>query len=150
MALCGTVLAGVLAGCELAASQERKTAGWEPTASYDQIMSAPSEPSPIQTRHWAPTQARYEKPTVSHFPSYFLDPFETRGDGVDGYGWSYMDLAAVAYSPARFVVNTVAIPVSMVKDPPWKLICTNLDQPIPECPTPACATQPAPAARASQ
>jgi hypothetical protein len=136
----GLGLAAMLAGCEATERSDRGEPGWQPTASYDKIMSAPAtQPSPVKPRAWNSTVAKYEPPVVTHFGSYFEDPLVTQGDGNDTYGWTLMDLAAVGYSPARFVVNTLAVPISMVKEPPCVLQCTSLDQRIPEC---GCAVSP--------
>jgi len=122
----------MVVGCDATAKSDKCAPGWETTPSYEKVMSREGEPSPIKPRVWSPTVAVYEEPVVTHFGSYFNDPFVTEGDGNDTYGWTCMDLLAVPYSPARFVVNTVAVPVSMVKEPPCVLQCTNLDQPIHE------------------
>ena len=122
----------VMSGCEATAKSDLNEPGWQTTASYDKIMTTASEPSPMKKRSWNCNYAAYEAPVVTHFGSYFNDPF-TDGDCNDSYGWTLMDLGAVAYSPARFAVNALAVPVSMVKEPPGVLQCTNLDQSIPEC-----------------
>lgn len=132
---------GLVAGCEATAKSDRCERHWETTPSYEKIMAAPAtQPSPIQARTWQAASATYAPPVVTHFGSYFEDPFVTLGDGNDSYGWTLMDLAAVVCSPARFVVNTVAVPVSMVKEPPCVLQCRDLDQPVEQC---GLATRPA-------
>ncbi|MFA5864929.1 MAG: hypothetical protein WC975_09610 [Phycisphaerae bacterium] len=129
--LLGLSLMIVLVGCEATARSDRSEPHWQTTASYDKIMSVPAtQPSPIENRIWSETVATYEAPVVAHFGSYFNDPMVS--DIEYTYGWTLMDLASVAYSPARFAVNTVAVPVSMVKEPPGVLQSANLDQPIGE------------------
>jgi len=117
----------ILAGCEATAKSDRMEPTWQPTASYETIFAKTATTSPIERRKWAKTYARYEPCIVTHFASYFDDEFVTMGDGNDTHGWTIMDAAAVAYSPARFVVNVLAVPVSMIKDPPGVLVCGNLD-----------------------
>jgi len=131
--LIGLVGMMMLVGCEATAISDKHEPGWQTTPSYDKIQAKTAEPSPIKARQWAPTVAEYTSPVVTHFGSYYDDPFVTQGDGNKTYGWTFMDLAAAGYSPARFVVNTVAFPVSMVKEPPCVLQCTNLDQPVERC-----------------
>jgi hypothetical protein len=134
MVLCGVVLTGILVGCEATAKSDMMEPTWDKTPSYDKIMSATPEPSPIPRRTWQHGEASPEPSTVTHLPSYFDDPIVTDGDGNDTYGWTFLDPAAVAYSPARYAVNFIALPVSMVKEPPATLLCTDLDQPIAQCP----------------
>lgn len=125
----GVLMAAVLVGCEATAKSDRAEPGWQTTTSYDKIMSIENPPpSPIENRPWTSTVAFYEPPVVTHFGSYFDDPIITNGDGNDTYGWTCFDLLAVAYSPARFTVNTLAVPISMIKEPPGVLQTTNLDQ----------------------
>jgi hypothetical protein len=131
--LVGLVGCMAMVGCEATAKSDKCEPGWQTTTSYEKVMSTQGQPSPIKPRQWPATVAEYTAPTVTHFGSYYDDPFVTEGDGNDTYGWTCMDLLAVAYSPTRFVINTVAIPVSMVKEPPCVLQCTNLDQPMPVC-----------------
>ncbi len=128
-------LAALVAGCEATAVSDRNEPGWQTTPSYDKIMSAKGTPNPTKPRSWPATKAEYEPPVVTHFGSYFDDPFVYCGDGNDTYGWTWMDPVAVVYSPARMVVNTVAVPVSMIKEPPGVLQCTNLDQELESCGT---------------
>lgn len=133
--VCGMVVTGILAGCEATAKSDMAEPTWEKTASYEKITSVPPVASPIKPRTWEPTCANPEPSTVTHFGSYFEDPIVQCGDGNDTYGWTWLDPGAVFYSPTRYVVNLLALPVSMVKEPPGVLQCTDLDQPIANCPT---------------
>lgn len=135
MVVCGMILSGLLAGCEATAKSDMMEPSWETTASHEKFKSAPPMQSPITPRTWEQTQAIPEPSTVTHFGSYFDDPIVVNGDGNDTYGWTWLDPGAVFYSPVRYVVNVVAVPVSMVKEPPGVLQCTDLDQPISDCPT---------------
>lgn len=119
----------LLAGCEATAHSDRTEPKWHTTASYDSIMSEQAvNPSPIAPRQWPATQAVYQPCTVTHFGSYFDDDFVYLGDGDDLYGWTWRDAVAFGYSPARFVVNTVCVPLSMVKEPPAVLVTTDIEQ----------------------
>jgi hypothetical protein len=134
-----TLLAGLI-GCEATAKSDMCEPGWQKTASYEKAMSKPTQPSPITQRDWLATTAEYAAPIVTHFPSWFEDPIVIDGDGNDTYGWTGFDTLAAFYSPCRYVVNLVALPVSMIKEPPGVLVCTNLDQELQVCPL---STQPA-------
>jgi len=132
MTVTAFVLSAVLVGCEAAARSDQLEPGIQTTASYETIFSLPAKPSPIKPKNWAPVKATYAAPVVTHFPSWYLDEFATEGDGNDTYGWTWVDALAFGYCPARFFVNTVALPVSAVKQPPGVLVTTDLDEPIPE------------------
>lgn len=67
-----------------------------------------------------------------HWPIYFEDPFVAKGSGrVDAdpeglgpggrnkYRWGWVDLFALGYSPARLLINTAGLPVSMVLEHPF-------------------------------
>ena len=116
-------------GCEATARSDRAEPRWQTTASYDKIISAKTEPSPIKPRQWSASQASYQEPAATHFGSYFDDEFVTAGDGDDAYGWTWRDTVAVFYCPVRFGINALAVPVSMVKEPPGVLVTTNMDEP---------------------
>ncbi|NLE29913.1 MAG: hypothetical protein GX629_09625 [Phycisphaerae bacterium] len=133
MIVCGMVLTAILAGCEATAKSDMAEPTWEKTASYEKIMSAPSVTSPLTPRSWEQTHADPEPSIVTHFGSYFEDPIVQCGDGNDTYGWTWLDPGAVFYSPVRYTINFIALPISMIKEPPGVLQCTDLDQPIEEC-----------------
>lgn len=127
-----SVLAGLMmvamVGCEATAKSDLAEPTWQPTASYEKAFAQPKTASVIVPRQWPESAAAYEPCRVTHFGSYYDDPFVTTGDGDNAYGWTGMDWLAMAYSPARFVANTAAVPVSMIKEPPGVLTTTDLDQ----------------------
>ncbi len=130
----GLLLVAILAGCEATAKSDRAEPGWQTTTSYDRIMAVENPPpSPMKKREWSPTVARYEPPVVTHFASYFEDPIVVYGDGNDTYGWTWFDPVAVPFSAGWFALDTVAIPISLVKQPPCVLYTTNLDQQVGGC-----------------
>jgi len=122
-------LSVVLVGCEATAKSGRLEPAWQTTASYEKVFQQTARPSQLRRRNWVPSLAAYEPCVVAHFGSYFDDEFVTTGDGDETFGWTLMDTAAICYSPARFVVNTLAVPISMIKDPPGVLTTTTLDKP---------------------
>lgn len=85
------------------------------------------EPSDFRTRGtWSTMTASAESGAVTHGALYFEDPFEDKGAGrtdetdpnnVYRYGWE--DYVAMPYSYARYTLNWLMLPVSMVVTPPW-------------------------------
>jgi len=119
----------VIAGCEATAKSDKLEPGWQKTTSYERIMQTPTtQPGPLTPRKWEVSQAHYTECIVTHFGSYFDDEFATKGDGNDTYGWTEMDLVAFGYCPARFIINTLCVPISMIKEPPGVLTTSYLDQ----------------------
>lgn len=108
-------------------------------------------PAPQEQRGWEPLAVAPADGRVTHFPLHFEDPFEDKGPGDPLYsydlcapdevfeangchygrwyprgrqeyrlGWE--DVLAGFYSPARYGLNLVAYPVSLVVTPPWTLM----------------------------
>ncbi|MCG3181658.1 MAG: hypothetical protein BIFFINMI_04056 [Phycisphaerae bacterium] len=69
-------------------------------------------------RDWAPAAATYVPCQVEHMQRWFADPYDdvTRL-GPAGFGCTCDDLLAGVYCPARFMVNLVALPVSVIVKP---------------------------------
>ena len=49
---------------------------------------------------------------MPHYPLWWEDPFEDKGDEDGKFAWTWMDYFAMPYSLARWDLNTVAVPVS--------------------------------------
>lgn len=75
----------------------------------------------------------YENGAVSHWPLWFEDPFEDKGNDVtdpndldapdNHFAWNWVDYMHWAYGPGRaFFVNGVFWPVSAVVTPPGTLM----------------------------
>lgn len=122
------VLALALAGCEATALSDKAQPTWQSTASYDYVTSHVTGDQPKKIRPWPVQQVCYQRGTVRHFGFYYDDPFVTQGDGDNLYGWTSMDTVAVAYCPIRFAINTLAVPFSMIKEPPGVLVAEHRDQ----------------------
>lgn len=87
-------------------------------------------------RNW-PAMATYHEPqVVNHAPLYFEDPFESVNRSTTGCpeGWTWLDFAAIPYSDGRWLLNQVALPVSMVVNPPWQRMCSDgvPSRPLPD------------------
>jgi len=130
-ASCPVLLAATLlsAGCSATALSDKLEPTWQTTASYDYIMSYSTDYRPPRMRDWSLRPARYKAGTVTHLPFYYEDPFVVEGDGDETYGWTGMDLVAFVYSPCRFIVNTLALPASVVRQPPVLLVGEDRDEP---------------------
>jgi len=109
-------------------NEDMKTASSEAYAS-----GTPEFPRDVQ-REWKKSNLAYENGAVTHWPVWFDDPFQYKGNGYcpvppdkindpdNTFAWNGVDYLDIAYSPARFVLNTVAWPVSAVVTPPGTLM----------------------------
>ena len=84
-------------------------------------------------RDIAVSEVRYENGAVSHWPLWWEDPFEDKGnrtvepadrDAPDtAFVWNWVDYFHIAYGPGRMVfVNTLGWPISAVVTPPGTLM----------------------------
>lgn len=96
---------------------------WETPTSRDLTMKyQPAE----QRRHLGePLSVSAERGAVDHGPLYLEDPFADKGHGREGsnvyyIGWE--DYVALPYCFARYTLNWLALPVSMVVTPPWTVM----------------------------
>src|SRR5262245_18802126 len=89
-------------------------------------LYANQQPAPYRERGWAQTSTAAESGAVIHWPLYTEDPFEDKGtdrpDGPNKYHLGWEDYVAMPYSFSRFTLNVMAMPVSLVVQPPWKLM----------------------------
>lgn len=82
--------------------------------------------------NWPATAVVYENGAVSHWPLWFEDPFEDKGNRDydvadrdapdDQFRMNWVDYLHIAYGPARFVLNAALWPVSAVVTPPGTLM----------------------------
>ena len=115
------------------------------SAVIDQDMKTPSSvayqgPSEFGHAHkrlsWSAATVHYENGSVTHWPLWFEDPFEDRGntdvamsdpaaerdlpDNV--FAWNWVDYFHLGYGPARELVNIGGWPISAVVTPPGTLM----------------------------
>lgn len=77
-------------------------------------------------RSWPTQVATYTDGRVGHMPRWFEDPYDNVTQPRPGvFGWSADDLIGAAYSPARFLVNGVALPASVIVHPLWEKASTD-------------------------
>ena len=66
-----------------------------------------------------------QDPGVTHWPLWWEDFVEDSGSDDGQFAWTWRDYAAFGYCPARQIVNTAALPVSWVVDPPGAVRCSD-------------------------
>ena len=88
------------------------------TASSDAIRAAHVQPA-VRVRDGFPQQPGpqvcYQVP---HYPLWFEDSFVDQGDNNDTFAWTWQDYFTMPYGLARHLLNTTALPVSMIVTPP--------------------------------
>lgn len=93
-----------------------------PTAS---VIYATKTPAPQRVRDWQKSYVASDDAPANHWPLYFEDPFEDKGTGREGrnkyyVGWE--DYVAMAYTPARYHLNYLLLPISAIVTPPWTIM----------------------------
>lgn len=84
-------------------------------------------------RNWAASDVRYENGAVTHWPLWFEDPFEDKGNGMTDpadrdapdreFARNWVDYFHIGYGPARmFFVNAAGWPASAIVTPPGTLM----------------------------
>lgn len=134
----GGLLVGVAAGCAHLNDPYRDSGaaidGDMITASSEGYSAKPDASSEMQ-RSGPPWLAVYKSGAVTHWPVYTEDPFEDLGnrdtpykdpserDAPDNvFAWNWVDYFHIAYGPARYCVNLVGSPASLVLTPPGTLM----------------------------
>ncbi len=87
------------------------------TPSQDRILASQHQPV-VRQRSNPQTVGPYVSQDVPHYPLWWEDPFEDKGDLNREFAWTWQDYFAMPYSYGRFIVNTVGFPVSAVCTPP--------------------------------
>ena len=125
----------VVAGCAHVNNPYRDS-----SAVIDEEMTTPSaegyagraEFGRPAVRNWTTSEVRYENGAVSHWPLWFEDPFEDKGnrdyavadrDAPDNeFAWNWVDYLHMAYGPGRMTLNTVTWPIGAMVTPPGTLM----------------------------
>lgn len=94
------------------------------TASVEGARAAPSKPT-LAPRSYKPLPVEPQSGAVAHWPLWWEDPFEDKGSDDATFAWTAEDYFGVAYSPARFLLNTMAWPVSAAVTPAWTVTCSD-------------------------
>ncbi len=81
---------------------------------------------PFHMRLWPTRRVHYAHGEVRHMPRWLADPYDDDlSDKPGTYFWSKEDLLAFVYSPGRFLVNAVALPVTVFVHPLWAVEVTD-------------------------
>lgn len=94
------------------------------TASVEGARSAPSQPT-LQPRGHQPVIVEPQDGTVAHWPLWWEDPFEDKGSDDGLFAWTYEDYFCFGYCPGRFLVNTMAFPISVERTRPFTVMCSD-------------------------
>ena len=90
------------------------------TPSRDSILAKGHEPAIRPPRGRGPQRnaPRVRSDSVPHYPIWWEDPLEDKGDQNASFAWTWQDYVAIPYSFGRFLLNTKAWPVSALVTPP--------------------------------
>ncbi len=91
------------------------------TASVEGVRAA-SQPLDSASRTFHPTLVSPQDGTVGHFPLGWEDPFEDRGSDDGQFALTGEDYFAMPYGYGRFILNTIAVPISVIVQPPVPLM----------------------------
>lgn len=81
--------------------------------------------SPPRSRPFAPREYAAVSGSVEHGPLYFEDGFEDGGSDDGKLAWTEEDYLQWLYWDARFLVNLVGLPFSMIVHPPWTVMSSD-------------------------
>lgn len=107
----------------------------EMTTASAEGFTSKAEFSSNYRRKWDLADVRYANGAVSHWPLWFEDPFEDKGnrylsvadrDAPDNvFAWNGVDYLHVLYGPARMFLNIMGMEFSAVVEPPLMLMESN-------------------------
>jgi len=105
------------------------------TASTEGYRAGAGAAGPLHQsqRQWSRSEVRQENGAVSHWPLWFEDPFEDKGNAYKApadrdapdveFAWNGLDYLHIPYGPGRMIfVNTAAWPISAAVTPPGTLM----------------------------
>jgi hypothetical protein len=105
------------------------------TPSADLVRSEDRVHPPLAQRESIPSTVYYESGLVTHWPLWFEDPFEYKGNGItnpsdrdapdNDFAWNAADFLHIAYGPSRLALNFAAFPVSGVVEPAGMPMASN-------------------------
>ena len=85
--------------------------------SSEGILAAGRPPS-VRVRDFDEMAGPHVAGDVPHYPLWWEDPLEDKGDQDRVVAWTWQDYVGMPYSFGRFLLNTMAWPVSAVVTPP--------------------------------
>lgn len=87
------------------------------TPSSEGIAAQSTGPA-IRQREVPETTAPQVRDETPHYPLWWEDPMEDKGDGDRQFAWTWQDYVGMPYGLGRFMLNTMGWPVSAVVTPP--------------------------------
>lgn len=107
-----------------------RTAAWDSATAVELRERYPAVT--VRERGWPASRLVATSGAVTHWPTYFEDPFVDKGagngrfdefgTGEDAYRIGWEDYLAMPYGFARHTLNWLLAPVSAVVTPPWTLM----------------------------
>lgn len=83
-------------------------------------------------RTWTPATVWFENGAVTHWALVFEDPFEDKGNRLESvedidapdnrFAWNWVDYSHMGYGPGRWVLNTLAVPITLFATPPGMVL----------------------------
>ncbi len=95
------------------------------TTSVEGARAAPQQGRTVPRREFAQTHVEPQGGTVDHWPLWWEDPFEDKGSQDGQFAWTEEDYLAIAYGPGRFLLNTMAFPISAWMTKPGTVMCSD-------------------------
>lgn len=94
------------------------------TASAEMAREAPTTPV-SRRRDYEIQSIEPQDGTAAHAPLWLEDPFEMVGDEDGQFAVTQEDFLYFPYGICRFIINVLALPVSMAVAPPSTVMCSD-------------------------
>ena len=82
-------------------------------------------PPQVRSGGWPELEAIGHGGTVTHWPLWFEDPFEDQGSENGRFAVTWEDYVAWPYTMGRWLVNFLALPASIVVEPPFIIMSSD-------------------------
>jgi hypothetical protein len=94
------------------------------TPSVEGVRAADQQPAQ-RTASLEPARIEPQSGTVTHWPLWWEDPFVDRGSEDGQFALTGEDYIAFPYGLGRFILNTMAFPVSAAVTPPGTIMASD-------------------------
>jgi hypothetical protein len=91
------------------------------TPSVEGVRAADRQPA-LRTRPIQPSRIEPQPGVVTHWPLWWEDPFVDKGSEDGQFAMTQEDYFAFPYGLGRFLLNTMAFPVSAAVTPPFTIM----------------------------
>jgi hypothetical protein len=115
----------VLCGLALYGCQHIVNVYQDETIPSDAITTPTPPPPHMRPGDWPAVEAVGHGGTVSHWPLWFEDPFEDKGSDDGRFAVTWEDYVAWPYTTGRWLVDFLALPVSIVVTPPFTIMSSD-------------------------